>query len=84
MRPASTRDARARLRLAQAYLEVAELVLDDGERIEMPSVAAGPAVLVGIAGSDAVCARRPGEFSRGDDHRWAGRLVARAAEEIER
>jgi hypothetical protein len=67
-----------RLRSATAYLDVAELVLDDRDRIEMPGVAAGLAVLAGIAGSDALCARRLGEIHRGDDHRAAAALLERA------
>jgi hypothetical protein len=49
-------DARVRFRSAQAFLEVADLVLDEKDRVEMPGVAAGLAVLAGIAGSDAICA----------------------------
>ena len=72
-RAATPQDARTRLRAATAYLEVAELVLD-----ELPSVAAGLAVLAGIAGSDAVCGRRLGEIHRGDDHRSAAALLEQA------
>jgi hypothetical protein len=61
-----------------AYLEVAELVLGEEERAEMPGVATGLAVLAGIAGSDALCARRLGEIHRGDDHRAAAALLERA------
>ena len=35
-RPASKQDARTRLRTAQAYLEVADLVAAEEERSEMP------------------------------------------------
>ena len=73
-RPATADDARFRLRTAQAYLDVAGLVLDD-ERVEMPGIAAGLAVLAGIAGSDAICATRLGEVHRGDDHRAAAALL---------
>jgi len=41
----------------------------------MPGVAAGLAVLAGIAGSDAICARRLGAIHRGDDHRGAAALL---------
>jgi hypothetical protein len=75
---ATAADARVRLRAAVAYLDVAELVLDDKDRIEMPGVAAGLAVLAGIASSDAVCARRLGQIHRGDDHRAAAALLAQA------
>ena len=77
-RPATVADARIRLGSARAYLEVAELVLDDRDRVEMPGVAAGLAVLAGIAGSDALCARRLGDIHRGDDHRGAAALVQQA------
>jgi hypothetical protein len=77
-RAATVVDARARLGVAQAYLEVAELVLDDKDRIEMPGVAAGLAVLAGIAASDAICARRIGAIHRGDDHRAAAELLRTA------
>jgi hypothetical protein len=68
-----------RLRSAQAYLDVAELVLDERDRVEMPGVAAGLSVLAGIAASDSICARRLGEIYRGDDHRMAGELLRQAA-----
>jgi hypothetical protein len=67
-----------RLRAARAYLEVAELVVEEEERSEMPGVAAGLGVLAGIAGSDAICAIRLGEIHRGDDHRSASALLSKA------
>jgi hypothetical protein len=67
-----------RLRAAEAYLEVAEFVLDEKGRVEMPGVAAGLAVLAGIAGSDAICACRLGQIHRGDDHRAAAALLEQA------
>jgi hypothetical protein len=70
--------ARIRLRTARAYLEVADLVIEEQGRSEMPGVAAGLAVLAGIAGSDAICAIRLGEIHRGDDHRGASALLAGA------
>ena len=73
-RPATTGDARTRLEYASAYLEVAELVLTDSEGSALPGVAAGLAVLAGIAASDAICARRLQEIHRGDDHRAAADL----------
>jgi hypothetical protein len=77
-RPATSESARVRLRSAQAFLEVADLVLDEKDRVEMPGVAAGLAVLAGIAGSDAICARRLGVIHRGDDHRSAAALLRNA------
>jgi hypothetical protein len=77
-RAASADDARVRLRSAVAYIEVANLVLDEKDRVEMPGVAAGLAVLAGIAGSDAICARRLGQIHRGEDHRVAAALLQQA------
>ena len=71
-------EARARLRAAQAYLEVAELVLDDPGREEFANVSAGLSVLAGIAAADAICARRLGQIHRGQQHRDAAALVERA------
>jgi len=71
---ANAEHAKVRRRAAEAYLAVAELVLDEkGESV--PSVAAGLAVLAGIASSDAICARRLGQVHRGDDHRSAAALL---------
>src|SRR5262245_43503078 len=74
-RAASLQDARGRLRSAEAYLEVADLVLDEQSRAEFRGVAAGLAVLAGIAASDAICACRLGQIHRGDDHRAASALL---------
>ncbi len=76
-RPADREDARLRLRTAEAYRDVAELVLDDADAA-MPGVAAGLAVLAGIAVADALCARRLGAIHRGDDHRGASKLLEQA------
>ena len=73
--PASKEDSRARLRTARAYLEVADLVLAEEKRSEMPGVAAALAVLAGIAASDAICASRRGLIHRGDDHHAASNLL---------
>ena len=67
-----------RVRTADAYLEVAELVLDEHQRDEYLSVAAGLAVLAGIAASDAICCARLGRRHRGDDHRGAAELLSGA------
>ena len=77
-RPANLQEARVRLRSAAAYLEVAELVLDEKDRAEMPGVAAGLAVLAGIAAADALCICRLGEIHRGEDHRGAAALIQQA------
>jgi hypothetical protein len=76
-RAADTEDARTRAQSAAAYLGVAELVLDEAD-VAMPGVAAGVAVLAGIAASDAICARRLQVIHRGDDHRAAAALLAQA------
>jgi hypothetical protein len=76
--PGGPEQARTRLRTARAYIEVADLVIEEEGRSEMPGVAAGLAVLAGIAGADAICAIRLGEIHRGDDHRSASALLAGA------
>jgi hypothetical protein len=70
-------DARHRGRSARAYIDVGELVLDEDDGA-MPGVAAGLAVLAGIAASDAICAARVQLIHRGDDHRGAAQLLAQA------
>jgi hypothetical protein len=72
---AGPREARVRLRTAQAYLEVADVVLDEPRSDAFLNVAAGLAVLAGVAASDAICARRLGRIYRGDDHRGASELL---------
>lgn len=70
-------EARQRLEYARACVQVAELVLDDIDSA-MPGVAAGLAVLAGIAASDAICAIRLGEIHRGENHRDAGVMLRTA------
>lgn len=77
-------DARARLRTSLAYLEVAELVLGEPGREEFLSVAAGIAVLAGIAASDAICCARLRQRHRGDNHRDAAELLAVATPDGDR
>ena len=72
---AGAAEARARLRAAQAYLEVADSTLEEQGRQEFFNVAAGLAVLAGVAASDAICARRLGRIHRGEDHRAASELL---------
>lgn len=69
--PCTTADARARLRQARAYLSVAEGAQDDEDLDGWPDVAAGCAVLSGIAASDAICCATVGMRPRGQDHRLA-------------
>ena len=70
-------EARHRVEQAEAYLIAAELATGEAGGA-WGTVAAGNAVLAGIAASDAICCLRLGERSRGDDHHEALALVARA------
>lgn len=65
-RDCNAADARTRLRQARLYLEVAELILDEGA--EYATVATGNAVLAGIAAADAICCARAGAMHKGQDH----------------
>jgi hypothetical protein len=67
-----------RLVTARAYLEVASTVLAEQARDEFLNVAAGLAVLAGIAASDAICCARLRGRHRGDDHRKAADLLKTA------
>jgi hypothetical protein len=73
-RPCGSADARARLRQARLYLEVATLVASD-EPGEHATVATANAVLAGIAAADAMCCAIAGERFRGDDHRRAAEYL---------
>lgn len=66
--------ARTRLRQARAYLDVAELVLDESDWDA--HVAASLAVLSGIASADAICGLRLAQWSRGSDHQQAVALLS--------
>jgi len=76
--PCAVADARSRLRTARAYLDVARLVLDENNHDEYLNVAAGLAVLAGIAASDSLCCTRLRKRHRGDDHRGAADLLRTA------
>jgi hypothetical protein len=69
-------EAVVRLRNARKFVEVAELVADEGEETEYASQATSLAVLAGIAASDAACCKALGRRARGQDHREAAALVA--------
>jgi hypothetical protein len=71
-------DAMNRLKTARAYLEVAELVLGEKERDEYLNVAAGLAMLAGIAASDSICCARLRSRHRGENHRDAAELLRTA------
>jgi len=70
--------AQGRLRVARAYLDVADLALAEDSPGEFANVAAGTAVLAGIAAADAICGFRLGQRHRGEDHRGATRLLEQA------
>jgi hypothetical protein len=75
-RRASRAEAAGRCRVAEKYLEAAELVsTEDGAAI---NVAVGLAVLAGIAAGDAVCIMSLGERYSGTDHAAAAELLGRA------
>lgn len=70
-------DADVRLRHAESFLIVADLVLDqaDDPILALSSVAASLAVLAGIAAADAACCAALGRRSRGQNHDEAVVLV---------
>lgn len=63
-----------RLRQAELYLEVAEMVLAEQAGVES-TVATGNAVLAAIAAADAICCATAGERFRGGDHGQAPALL---------
>ena len=75
--PCSRDDARIRLRHAESFLLVADLVLAqaDDPLLALTSVASSLAVLAGIAASDAACCASLKVRARGQDHEEAIRLV---------
>ena len=78
-KPCSAADAKARYKIAEAYLEVARLTMSEKDRPEdydYNHAAAGIAVLAAIAASDALCCRFLGERSEGQNHRDAIALLA--------
>jgi hypothetical protein len=62
---------------AEAYLVAAKLAAGE-TGAPWAAVAAGNAVLAGIAASDAICCLRIGERPRGDNHQEAMALLGRA------
>ena len=70
-------DAAHRAQIARAYLATAQAVLTENRQLkeEYLSVAAGSAVLAGIAASDAICGSRLGKIHWGEDHRAAVDLL---------
>ena len=76
--PCPRQEARTRAKTARAYQQVAAMVLHEQSSDEFLNVAAGDAVLAGIAASDAICCARLGCRHRGDDHRGATELLKSA------
>ena len=72
--------AKKRAAIAMAYLETADCILEERSELkeEHLSVAAGNAVLAGIAASDAICCKHLRKVHRGDDHRGAADLLRSA------
>ena len=70
-------DASVRLRHAESFLVVADLVLDqsDDAALALTSVAASLAVLAGIAAADAACCVALGRRARGQNHEEAVALI---------
>lgn len=66
--------ARARLRDAQAHLDLAEIA-DANSTAQERKAAASCAVIAGIAAADAACCAALGQRSRGQDHREATDLL---------
>lgn len=73
--PGDRGQARARCRIAQRYLEVAELVAQEGGATN--NVCVGVAVLAGIAAGDAICLMAEGHRHSGSNHQDAARLLER-------
>lgn len=72
-RTATRAEGVSRRRIAEKYLEVAELVAtEDGAAL---NVSVGVAVLAGIAASDAICCVAIGRRYSGQDHAAAAELL---------
>lgn len=71
-------EARSRLEHADAYLVAARLAADETDSA-YNAVAAGNAVLAGIAAADTICCLRLGERARGESHEEALTFLTRAA-----
>lgn len=74
----TVREARQRLRSARAYLEAAELIRGD-DREGYAGVAAGNAVLAGIAAADAICGKGLKKCFRGEDHGQGAEILETAS-----
>lgn len=72
----SREQARTRLEQGRAYLEIAQMVAEDQADESLRGVAAGLAVLAGIAAADAASCHALGHRSRGQSHKDAVVVVA--------
>lgn len=72
--PCGPPEARARARIARAYLEIARDSAEGTDELR-GNVAAGNAVLAAIAASDAICCLRLGRRHRGPDHHGATAML---------
>ena len=68
------REAQAKLRRAEQFMEVATLIRDEPDP-DWASAAAALAVLAGVSASDAACCKALGQRSRGQDHHDAEALL---------
>jgi HEPN domain-containing protein len=68
------REARAKLRRAEQFVEVATLLKEESDP-DWASAAAALAVLAGISASDAACCKALGLRARGQDHHDAEALL---------
>lgn len=68
------REAQAKFRRAEQFMEVATLIRDEPDP-DWASAAAALAVLAGISASDAACCKALGQRSRGQDHHDAEALL---------
>lgn len=68
------REAQAKLRRAEQFMEVATLIRDEPDP-DWASAAAALAILAGISASDAACCKALGQRSRGQDHHDAEALL---------
>jgi HEPN domain-containing protein len=69
-----TREAQAKLRRAEQFMEVARLIREEPDP-DWASAAAALAILAGISASDAACCKALGRRSRGQDHHDAEALL---------
>lgn len=71
--------ARERRNQARAFLDVADMVLDESASRHEAQVAAALAVLAAIAAADAICGLTLHLYSRGQDHAQAVKLLQKVS-----